>query len=101
MSTDAQHITTERIERALDRLAEIMVELGERGAHYLPIYERLEREIAERKALENKMAAVHDRVKQLKDRKVAIPAPSLPALASANRPPRTPAGLSSDPSGSS
>ncbi len=39
-----QPITIERVERALDKLAEIIVLLGENGINVLPIYDRLEKE---------------------------------------------------------
>lgn len=59
-------ITPERIERALDRLAGFMVELGEEGAAYLSIYQRLETELENYRAADNKMAAVRARAKQSK-----------------------------------
>lgn len=58
-----QPITAERIERALDHLAEIIVQLGEGGAHYLPIYERLENELAAMKAQEAMMERVRERAR--------------------------------------
>lgn len=61
-------VTIERIERALDRLAEIMIDLGEDGPKCLPIYERLETELATLRDSDDKMAAVRERAKRSKDR---------------------------------
>jgi hypothetical protein len=46
-SEEARPITPARIKRALDRLAEIIVQLGHEGYKYLPIYKRLETEFAQ------------------------------------------------------
>lgn len=64
-------ITPERIENALDRLAELMVKLGEKGTLCLPIYERLESELEAIKTRDTQMAAVLARFKQSKDRRAA------------------------------
>jgi len=61
-------ITPERIERALDRVAEMIVVYGEEGRDFLPLYERLERELQEYQATEAKLAAVHQRFQRLQDR---------------------------------
>lgn len=53
-------ITVERIERALDKLAEVMLAIPN-GDRCLPIYERLETELAAYRAKEDKMAAVRER----------------------------------------
>jgi len=66
-------ITIERIERALDRLAEIMVDLGGDGPRCLPIYRRLEQELAALRETENEMSAVRERVRRSKDRTAARP----------------------------
>jgi len=42
-----QQVTHERIQRALDQVAEIIVARGEKGEDWLPLYERLERALAE------------------------------------------------------
>lgn len=65
-------ITPERIERALDRLAQIMVDLGPDGPQCLPIYERLEQELAALQVTEYKMAAVRDRLTR-SSRRTATP----------------------------
>lgn len=42
----AATVTADRIERALDGLARIIAAAGEAGRAYLPIFARLERELA-------------------------------------------------------
>lgn len=59
-------ISTKRIERALNRLSEIMVKLGAEGEKCLPIYERLERELAEYRVRERKMKEVRERARKSK-----------------------------------
>lgn len=71
-------VTAERIERALDVLARIMIELGEEGLRCLPIYERLEKELAAIKSGQDKMAAVQERAKRSKDQTAEIAAGRLP-----------------------
>lgn len=71
--TAAKPVTAERIERALDNLARIMVEFGDEGTKLLPIYERLEEELTAIKSGEDKMAAVRDRLKRSRDRTGAQP----------------------------
>ena len=66
-------ITAERIEAALDRLAEIMIDLGPEGAACLPIYERLERELELAKSVENKMASVMERARRSKSGRASPP----------------------------
>lgn len=66
-------ITVDRIERALDRLAQLMVDVGADGVRCLPIYERLESELHALKDRDGKMAAVLARVKQSKGRTAATP----------------------------
>lgn len=61
-------ITAKRIERALNRLAEVMVKLGSEGQICLPIYERLESELASYRAQEQKMLEVRVRAKRSKGR---------------------------------
>ncbi|MGR9169625.1 hypothetical protein [Rhizobium sp. KDH_Rht_773_N] len=64
-------ITAKRIERAMNRLAEIMVKLGPEGENCLPIYERLERELTGYRAREQKMMEVSERAKQSKASRAA------------------------------
>ncbi|MGM4886441.1 hypothetical protein [Tardiphaga sp. 11_C7_N12_6] len=49
-------ITVEVLERCLDRLAIVMQRANQSGEVYLPIFERLEREIEAKKASESTMA---------------------------------------------
>lgn len=60
----SEPITVERIERALDTLALVMVQSGEEGSVYLPIYQRLERELTELRAEEDAMSRVLARVRR-------------------------------------
>jgi hypothetical protein len=55
MADDTSTITVARLERCLDRLALEMHRVGKRGVAYLPIYERLESELAALKAKEAMM----------------------------------------------
>lgn len=66
-------LTVERVERALDKLAEIIVFLGDDGVNVLPIYERLETELEPMKRFEAKMdeiraRAARSKLRQHKDR---------------------------------
>lgn len=62
-------ITIDRIERCLDRLAQIMVASGAEGRVYLPIYERLESELESMRDADGKMSRIYARVRQSKDRR--------------------------------
>ena len=66
MSGRPQPITRERIERALDALAQWMVRLGPDGVKCLPFYERLERELDALSSTESKMAEIFARAKRSK-----------------------------------
>lgn len=55
-------VTAERIERALDGLARLMVDAGVAGRVYLPIFVRLERELAKFRAEDDAMARVRGRL---------------------------------------
>ncbi len=72
---DGTPITVERVEQALDCLAEIMIVLGPtEGPACLPLYRRLKDEITKLKADDEAMAEVRERVRLLdkkrgKDRK--------------------------------
>lgn len=59
-------LTIERLERALDLLAAEIVDFGDRGRELLPMYRRLERELAAMKADNDLMTSVRDRLKQSK-----------------------------------
>ncbi len=50
-------VTAERIARALDGLARLMVDAGAEGRAYLPIFARLERELVAVRADDATMAA--------------------------------------------
>ncbi|MDH7805509.1 hypothetical protein P3T33_000626 [Rhizobium sp. AN67] len=68
-----QPITIERVERALDKLAEIIVLLGENGINVLPIYDRLEKELAALRSSGSQMdevraRAARSKLRQHKDR---------------------------------
>ncbi|MCZ7888086.1 hypothetical protein [Agrobacterium salinitolerans] len=62
-------VTVERVERALDKLAEIIVFLGEEGVNVLPLYERLEVELEPMKQLEAKMDEIRTRATRSKLRR--------------------------------
>ncbi|MFB8343300.1 hypothetical protein ACWGNA_19785 [Brucella cytisi] len=63
VSGQSQPITRERIERALNVLAQWMMRLGPDGVKCLPIYERLERELETLSSTESKMAEIVARAK--------------------------------------
>lgn len=64
-------VTAERIERAMDRLAEVIVSLGGAGSRVLPIYQRLEEELATLRRADSSMDSVLDRLRRSKGRKAA------------------------------
>lgn len=66
-------VTAERIERSLDRLAEIMVKVGDEAFKVVPIYERLKMELAAYRAREQKMVEVRERAKRSKARSTLNP----------------------------
>lgn len=64
-------ITIERVERALDKLAEAIILLGDDGVNVLPLYDHLESELETMKAHEVKMDKIRARAarsKQLRER---------------------------------
>lgn len=61
-------VTTQRIERALDRVAEIIVARGDHGEAWLPLYDHLERALKDHRAKEERLAAVRQRVIRSQDR---------------------------------
>ncbi len=57
LKSGAATVTAERIERALDGLAGIIAAAGEAGRTFLPIFARLERDLADMRADDATMAA--------------------------------------------
>lgn len=70
-SPTLQPITAQRIERALNRVAEIIVARGDQGETWLPLYDYLERALQDCQAKEGRLAAAHERVKRLRDQTAA------------------------------
>ncbi|MDG4887813.1 hypothetical protein P9230_10770 [Mesorhizobium sp. WSM4887] len=64
-------ITAERIERALDRVAEIIMARGEKGEAWLPLYDHLERALRDHQAKEERLEEVRQRVIRSRDRMAA------------------------------
>lgn len=58
-------VTIERIERAMDEVALAIDMAGDRGVVYLPIYERLERELQECRAKQTTLSSVKSRLQKL------------------------------------
>ncbi|GEM_PF-1901255 len=83
----SQPITRERIERAMDALAQWMVRLGADGVKCLPIYERLERELEALSSTESKMAEIFARAKRSKHQTAAQSSAAQYAATQENRPP--------------
>jgi hypothetical protein len=65
-------ITVERLELYLDRLAEIMSDPYYNAEDVLPIYERIESEIALRRQTGDKIAAIRERATRLKGQRAAL-----------------------------
>ena len=65
------HITAERIERVLDRVAEIIVARGDQGEAWLPLYDHLERALQDHRAKEERLEEVRQRVIRSRDRMAA------------------------------
>ncbi|WP_203278781.1 hypothetical protein [Mesorhizobium caraganae] len=63
-STSPRPVTPERIERALDRVAEIIVARGKQGEALLPLYDHLERALQDLHNRDERLAEVRERVKQ-------------------------------------
>jgi hypothetical protein len=57
-------ITVDILENCLDRVALLIAESGDKGAVYLPIYDRLEAELEALKAREDRMARIRARVRR-------------------------------------
>lgn len=68
ISGQSQPITRERIERALNVLAQWMVRLGPEGVKCLPIYERLEQELDQLKSREAKLSEIRKRASNASSR---------------------------------
>lgn len=65
-TSNGKPVTAERIERALDSLAEIIVNAGRKGTAYLPIYKRLKDELGKLKDEELLMEEIRERAQKLK-----------------------------------
>jgi len=61
-------VTPERIERALDRVAEIIVAYGDEGHKFLPLYDRLEKELRACQAIDQRLADARRRFQRSRDR---------------------------------
>jgi hypothetical protein len=61
MANDNDVITVARLERCLDRVALVMERAGKKAPVYLPIYERLETELAALKAKEAMLERARER----------------------------------------
>ena len=57
-------ITVEVLEKCLDRLARIIDQAGDRGAVYLPIYDRLEAELQKLRVKDDRMARIRARIRR-------------------------------------
>jgi hypothetical protein len=58
-------VTIERIERAMDEVALAIDMAGGRGVVYLPIYERLERELLDCRARQTTISSVKARLERI------------------------------------
>lgn len=67
--TVGAYISIERVERALDKLAEIIVFLGDDGVNVLPLYDRVESELETMKASADRLASVHKRADEVRRRR--------------------------------
>ncbi len=57
-------LTVERLERALDDLAILIDDYGDRGRELLPMYKKLDTELADMRAEADLMASVRARLKR-------------------------------------
>jgi hypothetical protein len=57
-------ITAVRLEHCLDRLAFIMSRRADGGVGFLPLYRRIERDIAEQRAVEDALAQARERARR-------------------------------------
>lgn len=65
-------LTVDRLESALDVLAEAIVFMGEEGAKFLPIFKRIEEELVALNARNEALASVISRVKLSRARTVGL-----------------------------
>lgn len=65
-SATPRPVTVERIARALDRVAEIIVSRSDKGEAWLPLYDHLERAMRDLQAKEKRLGEVRERVKRLR-----------------------------------
>lgn len=65
-STTRRPITSERIGRALDRVAEIIVAQGDQGEALLPLHDYLEGAMQDLQTKDKRLAAVRERFKRSK-----------------------------------
>lgn len=72
-SPTPQPVTPERIERVMDRVAEIIVARGDKGRELLPAYERLEKMLLNCQAEDEKLAAVRQRFQRSRGRTASRP----------------------------
>jgi hypothetical protein len=64
-------VTAERIEAALDAVANWIVIMGDRGEELLPLYDRLEDELRALRAKDDRLAAIRRRAARSTDRRAA------------------------------
>lgn len=69
-------MTIERVEAALDKLATIMVAMGDDGPKLLPLYESIDADLKAMKAVDDGMAEVRARAKLSSDRTAALARPT-------------------------
>ncbi|MBX4899483.1 hypothetical protein [Rhizobium bangladeshense] len=72
----SEPVTLERIERALDLLAEFIVKKGRDGYKWVPVYKKLDTELTRLKALKDDMHAIRERAQRSKDRRERVKPPS-------------------------
>ncbi|XAZ24039.1 hypothetical protein LVY75_12490 [Sinorhizobium sp. B11] len=75
MRSPIKPVTIERIESALDLLAEFIVRKGREGWKWVPVYKKLDEELTRLKTLEDDRRAIRERAQRSKERrKLAKPA---------------------------
>lgn len=68
---DIGPITAARLERCLDRCALIMSRERDGGAWLLPLYRRIEADVAEQRAVEEALSKARERARRSRDRTAA------------------------------